>query len=257
MSSVVDWINAVSGIVSAAGILGAGFWFFEQNQRKQRVQFDLECRFFPWPNGAGAILAEVWLVFENKGFVEHRLHDLRVSVHVDSPSITLARTEKDASLWLPVVERESIVPAEIGYYFVRPGVHQVIRHVVMLPSATRLMRVTASFDYYTHDKYPHTARRIFDVAQDFESQAFLVQRHSDELQLMEREGNPGVMQDPAISEKENSQSPMSDSRASHRYAAPCGSTLHHGLYSLKWRTWKDEKCVLVSNHLCEEVHSKQ
>lgn len=163
MPSVTDWITAASSVVSAAGILAAGWWFVETNQRQQRVQFDLDCRFFRSPVEGSRRLAEIWLVFENKGFVEHRLYDLRVSVHADIPAGSTPPRERESGPWFAVLSRASIVPKATGYYFVRPGVYQVIRHVVDVPAAARLIRVTASFDYHRGDQYPHTARRIFAV----------------------------------------------------------------------------------------------
>ena len=181
ISSVVEWISAISDAVSAVGILAAGWWFLETNQRKQRVQFDLDCRFFDWLGRDGSILAEIWFVFENKGFVEHRLYDLLVSVHVDVPLGSLKPDEAPASPWYSVTSRKSIVPKETGFYFVRPGVNQIIRHVVRLPAGTELMRVTASFNYHAGDKYPHAARRIFSVMRSAEHYTLTEQRHNESL----------------------------------------------------------------------------
>jgi hypothetical protein len=57
----------------------------------------------------------------------------------------------------------SMVPPKIGYYFVRPGVRQVISHVIDIPSNVSAIRVIAGFLYHRHSKYPHTALRIFEV----------------------------------------------------------------------------------------------
>lgn len=163
MPSVTDWISAASSVVSAAGILAAGWWFLETNKRKQRVQFDLDCRFFRLPGAGAPLLAEIWFVFENRGFIEHRLYDLRVSVHAAVPHQAAPADKVENGPWLELLGRESIVPKATGYYFVRPGVQQVIRHVVSVDAAAQLIRVTASFDYHRGDRYPHTARRIFAV----------------------------------------------------------------------------------------------
>jgi len=191
MSSVTDWISAVSSAVSAAGILGAGWWFLETNQRKQRVQFDVDCRFFRPPDSKQLILAEVWCVFDNKGFVEHRLYDLCVSVHVDVPSRPQLRGDAPIDLWFPVISRKSIVPAETRYYFVRPGVNQVIRHVVKVPETARLVRVTASFGYHRDDKHPHIASRIFAVDDEGERRPLIGQPRSERSQVPESRSAPG------------------------------------------------------------------
>ena len=53
----------------------------------RRIQFDLECHFFRMQSEVEVYLAEVVFVFENKGFVEHRLYDLSLSVHGLSPTL--------------------------------------------------------------------------------------------------------------------------------------------------------------------------
>jgi hypothetical protein len=163
--SITDWIGAVNDVASALAIAAAGWWFLWTNRHKQRVEFDVDCRIFPVPWDPGSAFLEVWFLFDNRGFLEHRLYDLRVSVHVGKKTPPSADAPGRSKPWHRVTSEEGVVPPKTGFYFVRPGVHQVVRHTVVVPADAELVRVTASFGYHRGDKYPHTARRIFSYPQ--------------------------------------------------------------------------------------------
>ena len=61
------------------GFVAAAWWFLYTTQFKPRIQFDVGCEVRGL--GSGLYLLEVLFMFENKGFVEHRLYDLSLSVH--------------------------------------------------------------------------------------------------------------------------------------------------------------------------------
>ncbi len=138
--------------------------FIYTTQFKPRLQFDLDCHFVALRNSE-QLLAEIQFIFENKGFVEHRLWNLNASVHAikSEQNLTARRitheTEFDERL-LPAVQ---LVPKQYGYYFVRPGVRQIITHTIAIPASVSAIRITASFDYGKDKQFPHTARRVFQV----------------------------------------------------------------------------------------------
>jgi hypothetical protein len=150
---------------------GAGWWFLYTTQFKPRVQFDIDCRttlLHP-----GVHLVEVLLVFENKGFVEHRLYDLSLSIHglsreageVDPGPRSSGRVFDER-----LFPRTVIVPPRYSWYFIRPGVRQVITHEVLLRTAAPMIEIIAGFSYNRRAEWPHTARRVFTLPGNFEQE---------------------------------------------------------------------------------------
>src|SRR5260370_17057097 len=76
-----SWIQVVSSVGSILALGAAAFWFFRTSKAKQRIQFDLDCKIYPLANNLNEKVAEIQFCFENKGFVEHRIYNLSVSVH--------------------------------------------------------------------------------------------------------------------------------------------------------------------------------
>jgi hypothetical protein len=152
-------------IASIAAVLGAGAWFVYTTQFKQRLQFDVDCRFVRLPHNPRALLAELQFIFENKGFVEHRLWNLTVSVHAleEESRLEAKAATQEIQFQTRVLPKTELVPKQYGYYFVRPGVRQVITHIIEVPVDLSVIRVTASFEYNRDKEYPHTVRRIFSV----------------------------------------------------------------------------------------------
>lgn len=159
-SQLAAWVDLVQGILTSAAVIGAGWWFLRTTRAKPRIQFDLECRVFPLDPETDTHLVEIAFVFSNTGFVEHRLYDLSVSVHglptggQDKGTRTFSRR---------LLPRTGIVPPQYQWYFVRPGVRQVITHTVVLHRPGPLIQVTAGFSYRKREDWPHTARRVFEV----------------------------------------------------------------------------------------------
>src|ERR1700690_3003260 len=129
LDSVRTGVELGKDLVEACAVLAAAWWFLRQSQVQQRIQFDVACD-FKYCNTLG-VLAEIRFEFDNKGFVEHRLYDLTLSVH------GLTAVGDNTLPAGPLFERRlfpkaTIVPPAYKYYFVRPGVHQVITHSVFL-----------------------------------------------------------------------------------------------------------------------------
>src|SRR5437773_3692930 len=70
-----------SHIAAILAVIGGGWWFLYTTQFKPRLQFDLDCRFVRLQHNRETLIAELQFIFENQGFVEHRLWNLNVSVH--------------------------------------------------------------------------------------------------------------------------------------------------------------------------------
>ncbi len=137
-----------SWLASAAAVAAAAYWFVVTGRKSPRVQFDLDCGFFHL--NEKSIVAELRFIFENKGFIEHRLFDLTVSVHGLKSNDNLNTDNKSKKILFErrlLPTRLPVISRRIGFYFVRPGVRQVFTHIVTIPSDVPIVRVTASFSY--------------------------------------------------------------------------------------------------------------
>ena len=124
--SIKTWTEIISKVASFAAIVAAAWWFFVTTKFKQRIQFDLGCSFHPLDTNADSVVAELQFIFENKGFIEHRLYNLNISVHTLESERELQEKEKTKELLFKkqLLPKVSVVPKEIGFYFVRPGARQ-------------------------------------------------------------------------------------------------------------------------------------
>ncbi len=161
------WIETISHLFSILAIGAAAWWFFRTTKSKPRIQFDIDCKFLSLTKNDNDLIAELQFIFENKGFIEHRLYNLTVSIHaVESEKHLKEKAGTREFLFLKtLLPNVSIVPKKYGFYFVRPGVRQIITHIIRVPKAESIIRVTAGFDYNRSGKYPHTSRRVFEVHQ--------------------------------------------------------------------------------------------
>jgi hypothetical protein len=162
---IKTWISTVSDAVSILAIGAAALWFLTTTKFKPRIQFDLDCNFLPINENNDSLIAELQFIFENKGFVEHRLYNLNVSVHTlqSDNDLPVKPVTKELLFNRQLLPRVSIVRKAYNFYFVRPGTRQVITHIMVFPKSISVIRVTASFDYGDSRRWPHTARRVFKV----------------------------------------------------------------------------------------------
>jgi hypothetical protein len=159
------WISTASDAVSILAIGAAALWFLTTTKFKPRIQFDLGCNFLPLNGNNDSLITELQFIFENKGFVEHRLYNLNVSVHTleSDKDLPVKPVTKELLFNRRLLPKVSIVPKPFRFYFVRPGARQVITHIIIVPASLSVIRVTASFDYNGSGKWPHTARRVFEI----------------------------------------------------------------------------------------------
>jgi hypothetical protein len=149
---------------AAAGmaIVAAAWWFWRTARNQQRIAFDIDCTFLDIGE-PDVRIAQICFIFENRGFVEHKLWDLQF--YLDALHGPPERKPSTYEVIFPqkVYSRVNIVPKRYGYFFVRPGVRQPVVHIVTIPKDLALVRVTAGFTYGRNAEYPHTIRRLFEV----------------------------------------------------------------------------------------------
>jgi hypothetical protein len=163
LDSIRNWVQIASSLGSILALAAAAFWFFRTSKAKQRIQFDIDCKIYPLANNPDQKVAEIQLCFENEGFVEHRIYNLTVSVHALDSEVELQTKEGTGELQFQrrILARKQLIPPLGDYYFIRPGIRQVIAHIVPIDTRASLIRVTAGFRYVERGAYPHTSRRVF------------------------------------------------------------------------------------------------
>jgi hypothetical protein len=151
------------GACTVLAALATAWWFFYTNQIKQRIQFDVELNVIAPGTGTKSQIAEIAFIFENKGFVEHYIWDLKASVHTLQNPLQLTSKKQNNELIFDrcLLSKTNLVRKDYEYYFVRPGVRQVITHIIEIPTGLSVVRVTASFHYNQNKDFPHTVRRVF------------------------------------------------------------------------------------------------
>jgi len=160
-----SWAQLASNLGSLAAVVAAAIWFFTTSKFRRRVQFDLDCKIYEVADVPKVKITEIQLCFENKGLVDHRIRELTVSIHALLPERPLETKAETGELQFPrvLLDETNIVPLDYGYYFIRPGVRQVITHITPIDAGVSLIRITAGFKYGRIFSYPHTVRRVFST----------------------------------------------------------------------------------------------
>lgn len=156
---------SISEIISIIGLVSAGIWFYWTQKFRPRVEFDIDCEFFSSSESCEDLVAEIRLTFNNKGFVQHTLKKLELSVHGLSDLQVIKTKDKthDVIFKEPLFERQTIIPTD-WYYWVRPGVSQTITKLIKINKSQSIIRVTSGFTYSDFTNSKHTARRTFSVS---------------------------------------------------------------------------------------------
>jgi len=155
-------VEIIEAIKITAAIVAGGFAyfkFFREGTHHQRIQFDLDCVDIGELTGQRVI--EIGCVAENKGNVEQRFDDIRVSIRgIDgAPLKELEGHEPRLEFPLKLADA-SLVADKLKYYFVRPKVKQRFPLVIKIPSSTKIILVRATFRY-ENTKEIHSAERSF------------------------------------------------------------------------------------------------
>ncbi|MCD4720219.1 MAG: hypothetical protein K8S13_10230 [Desulfobacula sp.] len=186
MSTSIHHFQNIYHFVATLSIICAGIWFFITNKYKQRIQFDIESNFIRINDEES--ICEIQLIIENKGFLEYKIYDLALSVK-GLPVCTNGDVKKDLDFTSSIFKTKRIVNSP-NYYFVRPGVKQIIVHNVKVHHNIRAINVLGGFTYkynkkweeelieeekrkgalckkelYVKHNHPHRAARIFIVPQ--------------------------------------------------------------------------------------------
>lgn len=162
-----SWAQFASSVGSLIAFIAAAGWFLTTNKFRRRIELDVDGKILPLPDNPDSKILEIQISFENKGFVDHRIRKLTVSVHGLNSETGLETKDKTGELIFDkeILQETNLVPQHLNFYFVRPGVRQVVSHIVPINGHVSLIRITAGFDYDRHGYYPHTVRHIFSTSE--------------------------------------------------------------------------------------------
>ena len=154
----------ISEIITIAGFLSAGIWFYWTQKFKPRVEFDVDCRFFSLNEKSNILITEIRFIFSNKGFIQHTIKLLELSVHglCGENPINVKLENNNVIFTGDILKRQSAIPK--GWHFwVRPNVNQVITKIIKIENKYKVIRIIASFSYKDSKKSLHTAQRVFQM----------------------------------------------------------------------------------------------
>ena len=134
---------------------------------KPHIEFCLAANFLGPQNGAYA--AEILIEVKNKGNIQQKITSMRLRIRGIKHSDKLEFWERyPKRLRFPEELLEApVIDQDYGYYFVEPGVDQVISFTTIVPEAFRFIVVWAEFRYGETRKRGegarHSAERVFEV----------------------------------------------------------------------------------------------
>ena len=126
------------------------------------IEFGIDCNTYG-PEG-DSYLAELLLTICNRGRVQQKFRNIVLRVRGIEQGAPLSYWEdNEPRLSFPgvLVDDVSVLPKGYNYFFVEPGVQQLITYVTRIPASTRFLLAHAQCEY---DQFtPHTAERVFAV----------------------------------------------------------------------------------------------
>ena len=157
---VFDSLKLLIGVGAAAFTY---FKFFREGAHRQRIQFDVDCRDLGLFGGERIV--EIGCTAANKGNVEQRFDDIRLTVRAIKPGDTLNEIAgHEPRLAFPALCRAvPLISTKYEYFFVRPKVEQRFPLLLRIPPSCTHLHVRSTFKYKgTNDV--HSAERAFSVS---------------------------------------------------------------------------------------------
>jgi hypothetical protein len=135
-------LTEVASNVATVAVASAGaWWFFFRRDFRRRIQFEIDLKIFPFNEMLTGFPAEASLVLENKGQIEHRAYNLFFEARF--PSYLFNEQERRE----PIVPLTNLVPEDLGFYFIAPGVRQAFTTTFVIPRDATYCRILGGFTY--------------------------------------------------------------------------------------------------------------
>jgi hypothetical protein len=172
-----DWI-ALAGIVAAVTVSIASLLLNRQAHREQleredlirdrerknvpHIEFRIDCNVYG--QEGDYYLTEFLLDIRNQGNVQHKFRNIVLRARgIESGKVLCYWEGYEPRLSFPekVLDDVSVIPKGYNYFFVEPGVEQVLTYVTMIPASIKYVLAHAVFEY---DEFtPHTAEKVFEM----------------------------------------------------------------------------------------------
>jgi len=139
---------------------------FLKRQRMPKVEFTLGCNI--WQPGESDYLSEIVMSVHNKGAVQLKAVDTLIKVRGLRAGTTLESDVKSNRLaFVDELLRVKPFSGKWGFFFVEPGVRQLLTFPMKIPEGYShiLVRVIFKYGEVQGQEYgrPHSAERIFEV----------------------------------------------------------------------------------------------
>lgn len=168
-----DAFEILRNVATVVGAILALVWFLTTRAYKHHSEIGLSCRAFPLAPPSEGTLAEINVVFENKGTRRQKLTNLTIYVDHFTKVKKAQGSRLDLPDWTRLGTHEVIKLNPKNPFVVLKGISQEFTDTFVVPPDIDLIRVTATFfsdvvtseDGVSHIPYPskRTARRVFDL----------------------------------------------------------------------------------------------
>jgi hypothetical protein len=104
------------------------------------------------------------LIIRNRGDIQHKFKKIVLRVRGIESGRPLSYWEcYEPRLSFPakVLDNVNIIPTGYDYFFVEPGVEQVLTYVTKIPSSIKYVQAHALFEY--DELTSHTSERVFQI----------------------------------------------------------------------------------------------
>jgi hypothetical protein len=195
---VTDWIQAVAASAQAAAVVAGAFWGLREVKRYRQkmhiIQLDIDAHLYrlsspliaeapTWERGQRQpttlparpypFAVEVLLTFRNKGRTRFRLYNAMIGFNTLRPADQkVVFTSDDGHLHLTrLITTGNIVPKfkapdlpverkidKTSFFYIEPGVDQVISFVTLLPEINQLLQIDGSFSLEQERIFPARLR---------------------------------------------------------------------------------------------------
>lgn len=152
-----QWAASIDAGLKVAQILALGaaaWWFYISAGASKRTQLDVQGTVCA--KVTDGTLLEVTVLLENKGFVNHKVYDLSLTVRGAPEGQWFPRYLDDNGAQYPrkgfnkpILEKALLIPPdeEWEWMFVRPGTRQAVTRLVLVPTEIHLVVILAQFTY--------------------------------------------------------------------------------------------------------------
>jgi hypothetical protein len=154
--------------VAGLSFLAAALWFIITTKAKKRIQLDVDAVIFDATDNH--YICEAHIIIENRGHVPHKIYDMALSLRGlrdDMEEPVIETKNGSINLGEKIGDTKSITNS---YYFIRPGVKQVIKHNLLIPKEYKLISILCGFTYkkrtYNVVKIAKYARKRFRKGSD-------------------------------------------------------------------------------------------